>query len=96
MTMENTDPDFYHRADAHISLANSQVTNEVGAGKVSASFMYGMARYCAFVYAANSDSKPALEADRDKAIEYFVEQFRLSFEENFDDYVANYEKYLNR
>ncbi|MDQ1310125.1 MAG: hypothetical protein QG601_1395, partial [Pseudomonadota bacterium] len=38
------DDDFYKRADAHIHLANAQL-GEVGRGKVSASFMYAVARF---------------------------------------------------
>ena len=43
---ENTtvDEEFYNRADSFIHLANDHCAN-IGRGKVSASFMYGMSRF---------------------------------------------------
>lgn len=44
----NIDPTFYDRADAHIHLSNSQMS-EINPGKVSASMMYATARFNAYV-----------------------------------------------
>jgi hypothetical protein len=33
---------------------------------------------------------------REEAIEYFCEQYRLMLEENLDDYIENFEKYMGR
>jgi len=38
--MLDADDNFYSRADEHINLSNSQITDEYGKGEVSASFMY--------------------------------------------------------
>ena len=35
--MQDTDDEFYERADAHIHLFNDQISDETGQGKVSAS-----------------------------------------------------------
>ncbi|MCW5957610.1 MAG: DUF3144 domain-containing protein [Pyrinomonadaceae bacterium] len=43
------DPTFFDCADAHIHLSNSQMTGEIGPGKVSASMMYATARFNAYV-----------------------------------------------
>ena len=92
--MQDVDDEFYERADEHIHLANDQVSPEIGRGKVSASFMYGMARFCSYVCATNCDSKEEFISEKSDAIEYFVDQYRKVLEENYDDYVEHYEKYM--
>jgi hypothetical protein len=49
---EETDDDFYGRADAHILLSNNQ-TKIIGRGKVSASMMYATARFGAWMCACS-------------------------------------------
>jgi hypothetical protein len=48
-----TDEMFYRRADAHIDLANEQVA-DASRGKVSASFMYAVARFNSWVSACRA------------------------------------------
>lgn len=43
--MQEVDDEFYQRADAHIHLSNDQISETIGAGKVSASTMYATARF---------------------------------------------------
>ncbi len=70
--MKDVDDEFYGRADAHIHLANDQISDGIGRGKVSAFFMYGMSRFCAYV------SAMGLTLVRKwRSIEYFMEQFKL-------------------
>src|SRR5690606_17855155 len=59
----DTDEHFYERADAHIHLANDHMA-DVGRGKVSASFLYGAARFNVYVAACNCDSKDHMVAER--------------------------------
>ena len=47
--MADVDDEFWDRADAHIHLSNSQITDAIGAGKVSASHMYSFARFAAWL-----------------------------------------------
>ena len=94
--MQDVDDEFYNRADAHIHLANDHISTDIGRGKVSASFMYGMARYCSYVCATNCDTKEEFLSEKNEAIEYFVDQYRKVLEENYDDYVENYEKYMGK
>jgi len=94
--VQDVDSEFYNRADAHIHLANDQVTKEIGRGKVSSSFMFGMSRYAAYVSATSCDSKDEMISDKEKAIEYFVDQFKKSLEENYDDYIENFDKYMGK
>ena len=92
--MQEVDDEFYERADAHINLANDQITGEIGRGKVSASFMYGMARFSTFVFASNCDTKEEFESEKEGGIDYFVDQYRKMLEEHYDDYLENYDKYM--
>ena len=88
-----TDETFYPRADAHIDLANAQLA-DVSRGKVSASFMYAVARFNAWVTACKADSAEDLRAGKEDSLEYFVSQYRAMLSENLDDYVEHFDKYM--
>lgn len=92
--MSEKDDHFYDRADAHIHLANKHVTEEIGMGKVSASFMFGMSRYAAFVSACGCGNKQDMQSNREQHIQYFVDEFRKAIEDNYDDYIENFAKYM--
>jgi len=92
--VHDKDEEFYKRADAHIHLANSQVTKDIIHGKVSASFLFGAARFNAYISATGCNSKEEMISSKDDAIKYFVNEYRKMIEENYDDYIANYEKYM--
>ena len=93
-TMADVDDGFYDRADAHIHLSNDQITEAATRGKVSASMMYANARFSAWVSATSRRSGQEMEHNREEAIAFFVEQFRLMLEENYDDYTANFDQYM--
>lgn len=88
-----SDENFFRRADAHIDLANGQVRDSTR-GRVSASLMYATARFNAWVTACAAESEDELRDNRAASIEYFVAQYRTMLEENLDDYVANFDRYL--
>ena len=90
---EEIDPKFYDRADAHIHLSNDQLS-ETTLGKVSASMMYATARFNSWVSACGFDSGIQMSEKRDETIEYFVTQYRLMLEENIDDYIQQFESYM--
>jgi hypothetical protein len=92
--MQQTDPQFYDRADAHIHLSNDQIADDVSRGKVSASMLYATSRFNAWVSATGFDSSDAMKAGREEALGFFTAQYRLMLEENFDDYAANFERYM--
>lgn len=87
------DADFFVRADAHIYLANEQVST-TPRGKVSASFLYGASRFNAWVAACRCDSADELREAKDEIVEYFLQQYRGKLIENLDDYIANFDKYM--
>ena len=84
---------FFKRADAHIDLANEQL-NDARRGQVSASMMYATARFNAWVTACEADSGDDLRSGRAESIEYFVAQYRSMIEENLDEYIANFDRYM--
>ena len=90
---KDIDDNFYERADAHIHLSNEQIA-DAGRGKASASMMYAAARFNAWVSACRFSTTDEMAAAREGEIEYFVDQYRVMLEENFDDYVTNFSKYM--
>lgn len=90
---DERDSAFFDRADAHIHLANDQSGN-VKRGQVSASLLYGAARFNAFVSACKAESAEHLQSSKEMIIEYFMKEYRLMLEENLNDYVKNFEKYI--
>ena len=84
---------FWKVADSFIAHANSQ--NDTDRGVVSAGFAYSSARFNAFVIASQCGNKEAFEAEKDAAINYFVEQYKLALTENVADYSANFDKYIS-
>ena len=88
------DKEFFERADAYITLANDQATN-VSRGKVSASMMFATARFNAWVSASGTDSGEELASVKDEAVEYFVSEYRKMLDENLDEYIEHFDKYMN-
>jgi len=89
-----SDEGFFKRADAHIDVANAQL-GDTSRGKVSASMMYATARFNAWVTACTADSDDEMRSHREESIEYFVTEYRKMLEENLDDYIANFAKYMS-
>ncbi|MCK9192653.1 MAG: DUF3144 domain-containing protein [Nevskia sp.] len=91
------DPKFYSRADAFIHLANDQYkNNDVGRGEVCASFMYGAARFNAWLSAREYESGAEMQDAKDATIESFVAQYRAMLADHFSDYIANFDKYMGK
>ncbi len=86
--------DFWRVADSFIAHANAQ--NDIDRGVVSAGFAYSSARFNAFVIASQCGNKAAFEAEKDAAINYFVEQYKLALTENVADYSANFDKFISQ
>lgn len=93
---KNVDSKFYDRADAHIHLANEQLEEVEGRGKVSASMLFAAARFNAWVSACGFTSAAEMADAREQTLNYFCEQYRLMLEENLDDYIEPFDKYMER
>lgn len=91
---EETDKTFFERADAYITLANEQATN-VSRGKVSASMMFATARFNAWVSASGTDSGEELASVKAEALDYFVTEYKKMLEENLDEYIEHFDKYMS-
>ena len=92
--MQEVDDEFYERADAHIHLSNDQITEEVGRGKVSASFMYAVARFNSYVTATGFNNQKEFSSSKDEAIDFFVSEYRKMLIENMEDYEENFNDYM--
>ncbi|HKY47760.1 MAG TPA: DUF3144 domain-containing protein [Acidimicrobiia bacterium] len=90
----DADQAFFDRADAHIHLSNDQLKQVESRGQVSASMMYGTARFSAWVSACGFESGAEMAQTRKETIEYFCEQYRLMLEENLEDYIVNFDRYM--
>ena len=88
------DQEFYKRADEHIHLSNQQIKDDVSFGEVSASTLFATARFNAWVSACGWNTKDELEKARQDTIEYFVSEYRKMLEENVDDYIKNFDSYM--
>ena len=73
-------PEFYDCVDKFIHLAN-EMTGEHGTTRVSAVILFAAARYNAHCMLAQD---PDLLQNRAKAIEYFLEQYRMMLDDNID------------
>lgn len=92
--MDNRDPNkeiYIKRADAHILLANEQMNEEVTAGEVSSSFMYGLTRFNAWVAARSYKSAEDLEAEKEKAIDYFVTEYKKMLEQHINEHIKKFD-----
>ena len=87
------DSDFWDRVDQIIDLANKQ-SKEVPNGDVSASLLYAVSRFNAFITAITSEDKEQLKNNKKEAIEYFSDQYKKMLSENIDIFIENYEEYL--
>ena len=94
--MQDVDEEFFERADAHIRLSNDQVSDGCAQGKVSASMMYSMARFNSWVSACGWNSQSEMQSSKEETIEYFVAEFKKMLEENLDDYIGNFDEYMQR
>lgn len=92
--MQEVDDEFYQRADAHIHLSNDQISETIGAGKVSASTMYATARFNAWLSARGWNSEQEMAAAKQETLDYFVAEYRKMLNENLDDYIQNFESYM--
>lgn len=81
---------FVRRADEHINLANDQLNEYVTPGEVSASFMYGVARFNAWVAACDFESAEDMRMAKEDVIEYFAQEYKKMLSEHIDNHVQQF------
>lgn len=91
--MEEVDEGFYDRADKHIHLSNDQMS-KVSMGKVSASMMYSVARFNAYVSACGWTNGDDMRKAKKETVDYFVGEYKKMLEENLDDYIGHFDTYM--
>lgn len=91
--MSDIDDKFFNRADAHINLSNEQLS-EASKGQVSASMMYSVARFNAWVSACGFEKGEDMKESREETIEYFVSEYKKMLVENMDNYIDNFTDYM--
>ena len=87
---------FLKRADAHIALANEQMVEGLTQGEISASFMYGAARFNAWIAAGSFETGQDMKKDKEEIIEYFVKEYKLALEEHLNHHVEHYDFSQNK
>jgi len=93
--MTEIDDKFFERADEHINLSNQQLS-KVNMGKVSASMMYSVARFNAWVSASGWNNGKEMDAAKDETIEYFTGEYKKMLKENIEDYISNFDSYMSK
>lgn len=85
------DNGFLKRADAHIALANEQLSNDITQGDVSASFMYGTARFNAWVAACSFESADEMAKEKEEIIKYFTKKYTEALEEHVNNHIEYFD-----
>lgn len=93
-SVQELDEKFFDRADAHIHLSNDQISGEVTKGMVSASMMYATARFNSWVSAGGWRNSEEMAAAKEETIEYFLNEYRKMLDENLNDYINNFQRYM--
>ena len=89
--MEEKNNGFLKRADAHIALANEQLAQKLTQCEISASFMYGSARFSAWMAATSFETSADMKAEKQKVVEYFMKEYKLALEEHLDNHIENFD-----
>ncbi len=89
--MTDKEKGFLQRADAHIFLANDQISEEITPGDVSSSFMYGTARFNAWIAASSFESAEDMAKEKEVAVEYFVKEYKRMLEQHLDNHIESFD-----
>ena len=92
-TMAELDDGFFARADEHINLSNGQL-KDAKMGEVSASMMFGVPRFNAWVSACGWNNGEEMGKAKEETMKYFLEQYKVMLEENLNDYIENFDEYM--
>ncbi|MDQ7047801.1 MAG: DUF3144 domain-containing protein [Sulfurovum sp.] len=88
------DSEFYKRADAHITLANGQINDKVAPADATNSLMFASSRFNAWITAMGFKSAEEMKAEKAEIVNFFTTQYKHMLEENFENYVENFEQFI--
>ena len=89
--MSEKTSEFIQRADEHIAIANQQLQRGLTLGEVSASFMYGSARFSTYMTCTSFDSAEDMLAEKNEIIDYFVNEYKLALEEHLNNFSVTHD-----
>lgn len=89
------DGNFYKRADAHISLANGHINDKVPPADATNSLMFASSRFNTWITAAGFKSGEEMAKEKEEILHFFTVQYRHMLEENFNNYVENFDKFIS-
>jgi hypothetical protein len=87
-------PEFWERVNTVINLANTQCDNALP-NEVGASAMFAAARFNAYILARTTANAANMAIEKERALEYFVDQFRNMMASNLDDFAENFDRYMH-
>ena len=90
--MENKEP-FVKRADEYINLANEQLntTDDLTPGAVSASFLFGAARFNAWVAACEFESADNMREAKEEVIDYFLKEYKQMLNQHIESHIEAFD-----
>lgn len=91
--MNTPDDDFLKRANEHIDLSNQQLAR-ASKGQVSASMLYGTARFNAWLSAAACEDVEQLKEAKAEVLQYFLKEYETMLSENLDNYIQNFDQFM--
>ena len=91
MSAEDDNKNFIKMADSFIDLANNHCDDSENS-LVNASFLYGSARFSAFLTASMAESKEKYEANINSAVDYYTEEFRKMLKGHMEQYVSVFQE----
>ena len=89
--MSEKTSEFIQRADEHIAIANQQLEKGLTLGEVSASLMYASARFSTYMTCTSFDSAEDMLAEKNEIIDYFVNEYKLAFEEHMNNFAVTHD-----
>lgn len=90
------DANFYKRADAIISMANSHINETTPPADATNSLMFASSRFNAWISAMGFKNAEDMKTEKEEIVTFFTTQYKLMLEENFDNYVENFEQFINK
>lgn len=88
------DGNFYKRADAIISLANSHINETTPPADATNSLMFASSRFNAWIAAMGFKNTEEMKTEKKEIVDFFTAQYKHMLEENFDNYVENFEQFI--
>ena len=91
--MKDKDDKFFERADEHINVSNRQLEYAT-MNEVASSMLFGVTRFNSWISACGWETKEDMEKAKAETIRYFVSEYQKMLRENLEDYIVNFDHYM--